>query len=416
MIKKISKFTLKLFVGIILLALVMYGVFHLWEYATGGKYVKYLKDNSETVFLEDSFSFEIAKSDINKCKLILVGEIHGTKEPTKFDVEFFKFLHKNYGIRSYVAELDFVQAEYLNQFLVNKDYNLLKKVLKRWVVAQGRNNEDYFNKYIQFQAFYESLNDNDKFQFFGIDKIQDWELTTQYLNDLLPEDQSILPIEYNTENLQEGLLKQINQLNGYYADNKIVLAKLANIKTNIEAVEQNINREDVMFSNFKTTYRENEFSRQKIYGYFGIYHVFQYRVNGEYPLAAKIRMSDLGLEDKMLSINFLMNDSYMVMDSKQLPEPMRDKGKYTKMKLSADNMLVMYIVGIKDLKRMTGKKQKSFIKMNSESSPYANSNRLNSSFQLLPVTDLFEMTDKGKPYIQYTIFVRNSDWAEPMKD
>jgi hypothetical protein len=24
------------------------------------------------------------------------------------------------------------------------------------------------------------------------------------------------------------------------------------------------------------------------------------------------------------------------------------------------------------------------------------------------------MNDKGKPYAQYTIFVRNSDWAAPM--
>jgi hypothetical protein len=54
--------------------------------------------------------------------------------------------------------------------------------------------------------------------------------------------------------------------------------------------------------------------------------------------------------------------------------------------------------------------------MNAENSPYSQSNRMNTTFQLLPVTDLFEMNDKGKPYIQYTIFVRNSDWAEPMSE
>jgi len=53
--------------------------------------------------------------------------------------------------------------------------------------------------------------------------------------------------------------------------------------------------------------------------------------------------------------------------------------------------------------------------MNAANSPYANSSRLSSSFQLLPVTDLFTMDDKGKPYVQYTVFVRNSDWAAPMK-
>jgi hypothetical protein len=40
---------------------------------------------------------------------------------------------------------------------------------------------------------------------------------------------------------------------------------------------------------------------------------------------------------------------------------------------------------------------------------------MNKTIQLLPVTDLMEMTDKGKAYVQYTVFVRNSDWAEPME-
>lgn len=95
---------------------------------------------------------------------------------------------------------------------------------------------------------------------------------------------------------------------------------------------------------------------------------------------------------------------------------MQDEGKYTKMPVSADNMLVMYIYGIMDFKRMTPENSKSLVKMNGEDSPYSGSNRMSKSFQLLPVTDLFKMTDKGKPYVQYSIFVRNSDWAEPMED
>jgi hypothetical protein len=181
-------------------------------------------------------------------------------------------------------------------------------------------------------------------------------------------------------------------------------------------VRMKTNREDILFNNFKMFYEKEGLRSKKLYGYFGLFHVFQYRVNGKHPLASKIRMSDLGLEDKILSINFMLNDSYMVMPSKSLPEFLRDNGPYTRMPLSADNMLVIYIYGIKDLKRMTGKQQKSLIKMNGIDNPYANSNRLNTSFQILPVTDLFEMTDKGKPYIQYTVFVRNSDWAEPMEE
>jgi len=157
-------------------------------------------------------------------------------------------------------------------------------------------------------------------------------------------------------------------------------------------------------------------SNENIYGYFGLAHVFQYRLNGNHPLASQIRMPDLGLENDILSMNFLFVDTYNAMKSSMLPEGIRDEGKYTRMKITSDNLLFMYIYGIQDLKRTTPENHKSIIKMNGKNNPYSNSNRLNTTFQILPVTDLFEMTDKGKPSVQYTIFVRNSDWAEPMVD
>ena len=165
---------------------------------------------------------------------------------------------------------------------------------------------------------------------------------------------------------------------------------------------------------FYDVYTEYELSDEKVYGYFGLAHVFQYRINGNHPLASQIRMSDLGLKNDILSMNFLFVDSYNVMKSSMLPEFMRDEGKYTRMKITSDNLLFMYIYGIRDFKRTTKENQKSIIKMNGANSPYSNSNRLSTTFQILPVTDLFELTDKGKPYTQYTIIVRNSDWAEPM--
>jgi hypothetical protein len=84
------------------------------------------------------------------------------------------------------------------------------------------------------------------------------------------------------------------------------------------------------------------------------------------------------------------------------------------MGLSSDNVFVMYIYGIQDFKRMTPPNHKSLIKLNGKDSPYSNTMRLNKTIQLLPVTDVFKMTEEGKEYVQYTVFVRNSDWAEPM--
>lgn len=416
MIKKILKLLLKFLIGIILLIVVAYYSFLGWEYITGGKYVDYLKVNSETISIDDSFTYNIATEDIKNSEIILVGESHGFKEPIKFDFHFFKYLYNNFGVRTYLAELDFAQATMLNEFLISGDEDLLQAILKNWVVVQGRNNKDYFQKYIYFHEFYEQLPDNEKFQFIGIDKIQDWKLTMMLVNQLSKVDTTLIPIKYDRKKIQVEIKDRIKKLINIEDQDKQAFYILKHLQKNILYWNEETNREKVMFLNFKHLYSNYDLSNQKVYGYFGLYHVFQYRINGNHPFASQIRESDLGLEDKILSMNFLFVDSKMVTKSKALPEFMRDNGKYTKMTISADNLLFLYIYGICDFKRMTKPNHKSLVKMNGLNNPYSGSSRLNKTYQILPVTDIFKMTDKGKPYIQYTIFVRNSDWAEPMLD
>lgn len=409
MIKRILKVVLKGIIGISVLIGIFYGGFHLWEYSTGGKYIAYLKENSETIPLSESFSFKTLDKDIKENRLILVGEIHGFEEPQKFDYELFTRLHTNYNVKQYYAELDYVQALILNQYLESGDENLLKDALKRWAVVQGRNNKSYNDKYRKFYQYYKQLSEQDKFKFVGVDKLQDVNLTLNYLNAL---NESIAVEIKETVDL-DTILNQISQLDSIYSNSQDTLFTLMHIKNNLKHYAEKTDREKVMFDNFYTLYKKLNDGSSKAYGYFGLYHVFQYQVNGKQPLASQIRMADLGLENNILSINFLMQDSYMVRKSNELPEFMRDSGPYTKMSISADEMLFIYIYGIKDFKRMTPENHKSLVKMNAESSPYKASNRMNKIIQLLPVTEKFEFDEMGKPYTQYTVFVRNSDWAEP---
>lgn len=390
-----------------------YPIFQTIEYLTGGKYLKYLEQNSTTIPLEESFSYDILTEDIEKNKLIMVGEIHGFKEPTVFDFDFFKYLHENHGVRTYFAELDFVQSTLMNQFLRSGDEVLLNEILEKWIVAQGRNNKDYYDKYKKFYLFYQELSEDEKFKFIGVDKVQNWSLLNKYINKLSSVDTTLNPLTIGDGGYLPVLKNRIDTLNELYSANSETLYLLSHLSKNITYYEEKLMREDVMFKNFEDLYTDLGLRNEKTYGYFGLFHIFQYRVNGDHPLASQIRTSELGLEDKILSINFLMNDSHMVRPSNSLPKFLQDEGKYTRMAVGADNVLVMYLYGIKDLKRMTKENEKSLIKMNGEISPYANSSRLTKTIQLLPVTDVFKMEDKGKPYVQYTIFVRNSDWAEP---
>ncbi|MCZ4409058.1 hypothetical protein O3Q51_09575 [Cryomorphaceae bacterium 1068] len=410
MIKRFFKWTAKIILGLILLIALAYGGFHLIEYATGGKYVEYLSANSETIGTEEAFTFDLMSADIENSKLILAGEIHGFKTPQQFDLNFFKYLHRDHGVRTYVAELDFVQAELMNRYMKSGSEEELYRILENWTVVQGRRNMDYYDKYRKLQVYYDSLPSEERFQFIGIDQIQDETLFAEFVNDLVP-DSLLSEVSTISDTTLSG---KINWLETAFANSADTLAMLAHIQANLDYGK--IGREEILFQNFHALYQQHNLGEEKVYGYFGLFHVFQYRVNGNHPLASKIRESDLGLEGNILSINFMMNESYMVMPSNGLPEFMRTGPVNSKMPISADNMLFMYIYGVKDFKRMTPENSKSLIKLDGEGSPYENSSRMNTTIQILPVADKMEMTDEGKPYVQYTVFVRNSDWAEPMEE
>lgn len=40
---------------------------------------------------------------------------------------------------------------------------------------------------------------------------------------------------------------------------------------------------------------------------------------------------------------------------------------------------------------------------------------MNKTIQILAVAEKFEFNQRGKPFVQYTVFERNSDWAEPLE-
>jgi len=391
---------------LLVLPMLVFGVFQLWEYSTGGDYVAYLEANAETVPLESTFNYQRIAGDLDQAKLILVGEIHGFDEPSAFDASFFKYLHAEHGVRHYFAEFDCLQAFLLNGYLETGDLETLNRVLNSWSVFQGRDNADYQAKFIALQQYYSGLPDSARFSFVGIDRIQDNNLVFDVLAAMTPQPGSYDKERNTLSDLVEAILD-----NGATGD---TLALALELSRNIDYIVEKVDREEIFFQNFVHHYTALNTETAKFYGFFGLSHVLQYQVNQQDQLAGKIRKSDLGLEGKIVSINFMMNDSYMVMPSNQLPSFLSDEGKYTRMPISADNPLLLYIVGIKDFKRMTPEFHKSLIKLNSEDSPYDGSSRMSTTIQLLPFGEKMNFNEKGKAYTQYTVFVRNSDWAEPV--
>ena len=403
------KWIFKIVVGIILLIFIAYGLFLAVEYITGNKFVDYLKKNSDTVAIGDSFDFSKFDNSFSENDLILVGEIHGFHEPQIVDYNLFTYLHKKHKVNFYFAEVDLVQAHYLNEYLKTGQEEHLDSALKKWAVIQGRDNESYYNKYRKLHNYFTEQDSSSKFKIIGVDKLQDKSLVKHYLSGLGVSFDS-------TSKTWEQIKTATVQLTSDSLISPQMSKELLRLALNIDFVNEKTNRDNVFFENFQYYYDDLNLTGKKLYGYFGLFHVFQYKPNNLSPFAAQIKGSSLPVASNMLSINFLLNDSYAVMPSDALPDFMRQPGKYSKMPISADNPLFIYIYGIQDFKRFTPENCKSLIQLTGTNSPYEGSNRMATTIQILPVTDKMVFNEEGKDYVQFTVFIRNSDWAKPRED
>jgi hypothetical protein len=409
------KILFKLILSITVLVFIAYGAFRVKEYYVGRNYVDYLKSNSESVNLEEEFSYEIASKDISDYPLILVGEIHGFEVPTKFDVEFFSHLHSNFNVNSYLLEMDHSQAYFMNKYNETGEIELLDKVLENWVVRAGRNNLDYRDRWVNLRKVFMSR----PFTYYGNNNISDYLLLTEHINTLSGEQRTVLK-ETLSDSLKliqakstlESLLSKVDLEN----DSTDLSWNYQHLLKNVNYQLNNKYREEVLTENLAELYNHYQLKEQKVYGWYGIGHTLLDTFKSDYqPMASRIMELDPWFENKILSFNFIFCDSYMVMPSKSLPGILQDEGEYTRMPVSYDNIWLSYMYGIEDIKRITEKNTKTIIKLNDVDSPYIGNNRLFSMFKLLPVGQVINAKEGGSAidYGQFVIFVRNSDWAEP---
>jgi len=412
------KFLKILGIGLLSITMILFSIYYgfkISEHIKGNDYVDYLSENSESVKLNDNFSFDIATEDIKNKSLILVGEIHGFKEPTKFDVEFYSYLRSQFDVKDYIIEMDYSQAYYLNQFNQSGDQSLLKRVLENWVVNQGKENKDYFDRFVNLQKLYQKQ----PFKYYGNNNISDVELLTQHINELASNQLVTFDSEkcdsinlVQIKNVLESLLSKTNNI----PDTESLNWTYQHLLENVNYFLKDESREEVLTNNFLAIYDHFKLKEDKVYGYFGLGHTVLEELDGGYQsMAKRLKVRDDWFEDQIMSLNFLFCDSHMVIKSRSLPSFLADEGQYTKFPVSFDNIWFNYLVGVKDLKRTTEKGTKTLFKLDGNNSPYLNSTRLFKMFQILPFGSLMNAKEgsNSADYSQYLVFIRNSDWAEP---
>lgn len=390
---------------------------------SGKKNVQYWEENRnlfETVNQNENLTFRNLDDYIKTNDLFLYGEFHGIKETTKIDFELIKYFNKKAGMKIHLAEIDFSQAYFLNEYLKSGDEKLVDYILNSWIIYHGRNNLDYRNKWIQIYKLNKTNPENLQIKVYGIDKIQNIEVTQNHLKILLskinissdfPKDENLF-LEWVKDKLPKLISSiNLNSTNIHYAiDIEHIRKNLVDYKTTA--------RENIMFLNFNDFYKRYNFKRQKIYGYFGEAHVLQKEMNNKKDFGVLVKNPNSPVKDKTYTIISRYLDSYMDAPSKYLPFFLRSNKEHTKTGVSCDNTFSLYHFGIGDLKNITNKNTNTFFDINQSTSPYKNSLRLIKSTGLLSLISGMKITDKKTSttdYAQGIILIRNSDWAEPLK-
>ncbi|TKB43979.1 hypothetical protein [Thalassotalea mangrovi] len=409
---KLTKlFTTILFI-ITICASASWGLFYVSEYVSGKEYVEYLQNNKESKTLSEPFEFDLIKGDISRHSLILVGEIHGFHAPTEFDVEFFTHLRKHFNVETYLLEMDFSQAYFMNKYNQTGDETILERVLQNWVVGIGQDNSSYKKRWQKLQNLYQT---GATFQYLGNDKLRDIALLYAHINEL--DEQLLYGVD--TEKSEKELLQfALEAINNRLAMDisESLSRQLTHIKRNIEHKIEDTHREEVLTTNLLDLYELYGLFDKQVYGFYGLGHTLLNPIaEGHNPMASRLTEHDTWFSDNTLAINMVFVDSDMTVRSNTLPSFIQDEGTYSKLSVSYDSLLTYYAYGIMDLKQTTSRGTKTLFKLNNTDSPYQRSQRLFNAFKLLPMGQTITAREDSvtTDYGQYLLFIRDSDWAIP---
>lgn len=122
--------------------------------------------------------------DFYRSRLFLLGESHGYAAPQVFDLELLTHLNARIGLRHYLAEVDPVQAVYLNRYLASGDEALLARVFAYWQASGAQwANTAFQDKVRGIRSLNLRLPAARRIRIVGIDTVQDWALAAAWVTD-----------------------------------------------------------------------------------------------------------------------------------------------------------------------------------------------------------------------------------------
>ena len=372
-------------------------------------------------------------------QLFLLGESHGFKKAQAVDLALLKHLNQRVGVRFYIAEVDPAKAWYLNQYLQTGQDSTLRLVFRSWIAETAQwANQDFFRKVQAIRAYNQTLPAKKRIRFVGIDAMQDKALVVQQLRELTlgppagsgpfaadqPRLDSIAALLMASPKKPDSLAAQVAlhwlaKLRNQPADYKsVALAtkqELTATLTGLSYRKTIKRREATLFANFRDAIARLGLQTEKLYGFFGAFHISQApMVDGNKAFAAQIQASDLPMRGKTVSLLCRYVDSFMMTPTAYLPPFWQDKGNvYTRLDKFNDNGPMMTIDGIKDFMAQSQPNTVTLFKLLGTAAGMAPITATYSPFMPADQRLTFDPKRPTTDYFQYIVLVRNSDMTEP---
>lgn len=391
------------------------------DVVTGGSYQEYLEDHVQRLDLSaPDPGIDFPEAFYNH-RLFLVGEIHGAAKAQRLDFTLMTHLADRAGVRWLMAELDPAQAGRFNAYLETGDASVVRPVFEAWLAEAAQwGNQEHFEKLRALREWNQARPEAERLRYFGVDWIQDVDGAVAWLARELERGPSDAGTEAgDAGSARERLWEQARDFDG---DLQALLKAAEEADAALEPETRHLVRSLRMHAEGASRYEAIEANvdamvedfgigeDEPIYGFWGVFHVMQTRVNGSArPLALRLRASTHPFADDIVSLVMVYADAKMNMPSRMLPEAIRPQGPFFDAPMSQDSPYLQYLKGIRDLKIVADGADAAIFRLDAEGSPYEEGDRLLEQRGLLTKLFPFEVSlEDGRP-AEYVILVNGSD-------
>jgi hypothetical protein len=315
--------------------------------------VEYLNRNKTVLDRDVVYTQALFDNETYESNMILLGESHGIADVQAIDKALFIHLNKKTGLRYYLAEMDSIRTIQLNTFLSGseKDTILLKQFVSGIALRIPQQaGRELYQKWSDMYDYNQTLADSFKIRVIGVD-------------------------------------------------------------TDFEG-KSPIARDSAMINNFMSIIKREGLENERFYGLFGIFHVFQDGMNANNfrPFAA--RLKSRGFSIKSIACLYIESETYLPPND-QIPSP--PSGKMSLFNMDGPMVLAK---GINSFKKASEKNTITLFNLTQNGSPglvSGSSKYLETKVNfvnqhIFPYDEHLAMSD----FIQYIIFVRNSEAISPM--